>query len=715
MNYFLKATAFLFFCCLGILTTAQTTIYSTDFGTAANVNPASWIFSGQSMNISTNNPSFGYTGASGGAYLGEGNSVPFINTSGISYSTTQPGVSTALIVINTTGYSAINISFGMRRATSYNSNAAHLLSWSINGNNYTNVNFTEAPDDTWGLVTGSGLTLPARAGNQQTLYIRFIFNRTGTTSNYKIDDFCVKGIQSCLPVSIVSQPVASQSLCAGMPGTTSFSVGVAGAAPFSYQWQENGVNLSNGGVYSGVQTSTLTLTNPDTNLNSKNYRCIVKNCQNSNTVTSNNAMLTLGSPAATIGITGSTSFCQGDSVILSAPHAATYLWSDGETTQSIKVTATGNFSFLVTDAHGCTAVSTIIPVNAWPLPAAFITPGGSTIICPGDSVLLSSSLASSYAWSNGASTRDIFVSSPGDYSVTITDLHGCTGLSQQVTVTINCQAVHDITASGSTVICEGDSVILTARLGISYLWSDGRTTRSISVTNAGTYWVSISDSAGSPSVSGTITVTVMPAPTALVTSSGNLVFCSGDSVLLNAFGEPGYSYQWSNGFTGQVMPVYSSGDYFVLITDANGCKKISTVFAVSVKPLPLTEISANGPVDFCPYDSVILSAPVVTGYAYEWSTGEVTNSIVVDTAGTYSVLIIGGNGCEAVSAGLVVTVHARVTDINFDGITDIDDFLLFVQQYNVPCSGCREDIDGNGMVNIDDFLVFLADFNQRCD
>src|SRR6185436_60611 len=160
---------------------------------------------------------------------------------------------------------------------------------------------------------------------------------------------------------------------------------------------------------------------------------------------------------------------------------------------------------------------------------------------PGDSVLLSSSLASSYAWSNGASTRDIFVSSPGDYSVTITDLHGCTGLSQQVTVTINCQAVHDITASGSTVICEGDSVILTARLGISYLWSDGRTTRSISVTNAGTYWVSISDSAGSPSVSGTITVTVMPAPTALVTSSGNLVFCSGDSVLLNAFGEPGYS------------------------------------------------------------------------------------------------------------------------------------------------------------------------------
>ena len=72
---------------------AQTTIYSTNFGTVANVNPAGWTFTGVDMNISTNTPSSGYTGASGGAYLGEGNSTAFVNTSGTAQPSSQIGTS----------------------------------------------------------------------------------------------------------------------------------------------------------------------------------------------------------------------------------------------------------------------------------------------------------------------------------------------------------------------------------------------------------------------------------------------------------------------------------------------------------------------------------------------------------------------------------------------------------------------------------------------
>lgn len=180
--------------CVSTIVKAQTTIYTTDFGTTANVNPASWTFTGVNMNISTNNSSTGYLGASGGACLGEGNSVAFINTFNSSLPSSQIGTSTAELLVNSTGFSTVSISFGMRKSsTSYNSNATYTLEWSNNGIIYNAINYTEAVAGAWGLVSGTGLTLPPGAGNQPTLYLRWTFVRTGTASNFKIDDVFVIG------------------------------------------------------------------------------------------------------------------------------------------------------------------------------------------------------------------------------------------------------------------------------------------------------------------------------------------------------------------------------------------------------------------------------------------------------------------------------------------------------------------------------------------
>jgi hypothetical protein len=113
---------------------SQTVLYSTDFGTVANVNPTGWTFSGVGMNISTNTGSSGYTGASGGSYLGEGNSVTFTNTSGSSQASSPLGYSEAVLLTSSTGFSNITLSFGMRKSSaSYNSNATYTLEWSTNG------------------------------------------------------------------------------------------------------------------------------------------------------------------------------------------------------------------------------------------------------------------------------------------------------------------------------------------------------------------------------------------------------------------------------------------------------------------------------------------------------------------------------------------------------------------------------------------------------
>lgn len=178
--------------CVFVNLQSQNIIYNTNFGSIANVNPTGWIFSGQGMNISTNSASSGYTGASGGAYIGEGNSVTFTNTAGSSLSSSPIGISTAMLQISTTGQNSITISFGMRKSSAtYNANATYIFEWSTDNITYNAINYTESSAGSWGLATGSVLTLPPAADNQTNLYLRFTFNRTGTSSNFKIDDFKV--------------------------------------------------------------------------------------------------------------------------------------------------------------------------------------------------------------------------------------------------------------------------------------------------------------------------------------------------------------------------------------------------------------------------------------------------------------------------------------------------------------------------------------------
>ena len=189
--------------------TAQTVLYSTNFGTIANVNPAGWTFSGVDMNISTNTSSSGYPGASGNAYLGEGNSVAFVNTFGTSEPSSQIGTSVATLTVSTIGYPAITLGFGMRKSsTGYNANATYTLEWSTNNITYNTINYTEAAAGSWGLATGAALTLPAAAGNQPTLYFRWTFVRTGTASNFKIDDVSVTGST----VTVTQPPVINMDV-----------------------------------------------------------------------------------------------------------------------------------------------------------------------------------------------------------------------------------------------------------------------------------------------------------------------------------------------------------------------------------------------------------------------------------------------------------------------------------------------------------------------
>ena len=137
--------------------------------------------------------------------------------------------------------------------------------------------------------------------------------------------------------------------------------------------------------------------------------------------------------------------------------------------------------------------------------------------------------------------------------------------------------------------------------------------------------------------------------------------CNGSSVQLNASAPGAVSYAWSPAtglnFTNIANPIANptlTTTYVVAITNGSGCIDNDTII-VTVVPLPSPSITASGPTSFCTGGSVVLTSAVATSYL--WSTPATTQSITVNTSGTYTVTITNGTGCSA-TATQTVTVFS---------------------------------------------------------
>jgi len=303
----------------------------------------------------------------------------------------------------------------------------------------------------------------------------------------------------------------------------------------------------------------------------------------------------------------------------------------------LTVSMAGTYTVDATNQCG-TVTSNPFTVTQNPLPTAQIS--GNTLFCEGSSLVLTASGGNSYLWSNGATGATLTVSTAGTYTVDATNQCG-TVTSNPFTVTQNPLPTAQIT--GNTSFCEGSSLVLTASGGSSYLWSNGATGATLTVSTAGTYTVDATNQCGTVT-SNPFTVTQNPLPTAQIT--GNTTFCAGDSVLLTANG--GLAYLWSNGATTTSIYATVAGNYTV--TSFNQCGQVTSApFTVTIQQLPVAQIS--GYLTICSGGSTVLTAS--GGNAYVWSTGAQTATITVSTQGNYSVAV--SNSCGTSSASVSLT------------------------------------------------------------
>ena len=267
----------------------------------------------------------------------------------------------------------------------------------------------------------------------------------------------------------------------------------------------------------------------------------------------------------------------------------------------------------------------------------------TSYMCAGSTVTLTAqSTGSIFRWSNGELLSSITVSLPGQYGVTVSNAFECSTVAAVQVVEVD---YPDAEIVGDNQVCVGSSLLLEVEGGTDFLWNDGTTTDSIIVspTENTTYTVTVSNVYGCSTVKE-FAVTVNPLPE--IELLGNNSICAGENTTFYVSGAS--NYLWSNGSVEESVSVGSAGVYSVTATDLNGCQSTASV-VLMVHPLPVVKI--NGRNTFCHGGNTTITATGAN--TYEWSSGEVSQSIVVSYTGSYTVTGTNQYGCSATKSIVV--------------------------------------------------------------
>jgi hypothetical protein len=417
-------------------------------------------------------------------------------------------------------------------------------------------------------------------------------------------------------------------------GTLTASV-TYGTAPYTFAWSNGGNTQTVNNLPAGTYTVTVTSS---------------QGCTGSATKT------ITGSPVMNLNLAVQHVNCNGansgsiTSAVTGGTSPFTYLWNNGATTSAIANLPAGNYSLTVTDALGCTKAQSVTVNQPTPIVLTFNNSNGSCGANGTSTVTATGGTPNyTYLWSTGATTASIANLAPGTYNVTVTDANNCTKTGS---TSIAAYPLMNLTVTATNTSCNGTTNgtatanVTNGTNPLSYLWSNGGNTASISNLPPGTYSVTVTDGNGCTKT-GSATVQLGAGLAINIVAPAFVCVGSTASATANPVGGTApFTYLWSNGQTTQTATGLTAGTYSVTATDANGCFGSASVtiqqgglFIINGTVQQVSCFNGNN-------GSISLSlAGGTSPYSYNWSNGSTSGNISNLIAGNYTVTVGDATGC----------------------------------------------------------------------
>ena len=162
---------------------------------------------------------------------------------------------------------------------------------------------------------------------------------------------------------------------------------------------------------------------------------------------------------------------------------------------------------------------------------------------------------------------------------------------------------------------------------------------------------------------------VCPENVLTLENTGDTELCNSESITLS-IPQSFDNYIWSTGEISQSITVNQSGNYYVNVSDANGCTGESDTLSVNVYDIPVATLTANSALTFCEGGEVELFAPTGADFTYKWLkngeyiTGEITTNYIATISGDYQVEISNPGNCQVLSNTITVIAEASVAYVS---------------------------------------------------
>ncbi len=366
-------------------------------------------------------------------------------------------------------------------------------------------------------------------------------------------------------------------------------------------------------------------------------------------------------------------------------------WSNGATNSTISQLSAGSYDVTVTGNIGCTATGTYEIAE----PAALaVDPDVTEDSCfegVGQIILNPSGGTGnplsdfSYTWSNQTNTQDNPNLTPGDYSVTVSDLNNCT-LTETISVGGPSQplAITYTTTDASCLDSEDGGVMTNVSGGgapFSYEWSNGSSDQNLSNVPAGTYAVTVTSSNNCVVMEDNIIIGEPPAISVIGTE--NDISCNGMndgniSLDVSGGGVQSYQYSWSNGANTPILSSLSEGNYTVTVTGNIGCTAVASFSIAEPPALLVNGTPIHGTCGLTDGAIDLMVSGGTPNYSFNWSNGSNSEDLSNLPAGNYSVTVTDDNQCS------------RTLSFDIDGPSSELD-LSFISS-DISCAG---DFDGS--------------------